>query len=74
MTWKLLLDRVRRGIAIVTGTLLVGGTYGTLAAMAAKVLLDLAEKDAWLFVGLPVALVLGVFIWPKIGRILGFDK
>lgn len=73
MTWKTMLRRTRRWVAIISGTFLVGGAFGALAAMAAKVTLAIAERDAWLFVGLPVAVVLAVFIWPKMSRISGFD-
>jgi len=73
MTWKTLLSRARRVIAVLIGTLLVGGTFGTLAAMAMKFIFALTERDAWLFVGLPVAVMLAVFIWPRMSRISGFD-
>lgn len=69
-----MLGRIRRWVAVISGTFLVGGTFGTLAAMAAKVTLAITERDAWLFVGLPVAVVLAIFIWPKMSRISGFDR
>ena len=74
MTWKLMFSRVRRWVAIVCGTFLVGGTFGTVAAMAAKFIFALAERDAWLFVGLPAAVVLAAFIWPMMSRISGFGE
>jgi len=58
---------------MVSGTILVGGTYGTLAVIIARLTTDITENHAWVFVGAPIALCATVFIWPRIAGIFGFE-
>jgi hypothetical protein len=40
----------------------------------AKYVFELTERDALLYVGLPVSAGFAIYIWPRIGEISGFDK
>lgn len=67
-------DRIRRWVAVISGTLLATGTWGFVAAMLVKSMFGLSENDSLLFVGLPVAFVMGVWLWPKMPKIMGWEK
>lgn len=45
--------------------------WGALAAVIAKLVFDLGETSAWLFIGLPTAVVFLVWIWKKLPKVLG---
>jgi hypothetical protein len=68
-----MLYTIRRALTVTTLALSAGGFWGYLAAVGAKLALDLTEEQALLYVGLPVALMLAVWLWPKLPRALGFD-
>jgi hypothetical protein len=74
MTWAVWTHKIRRWTAKVSGTFLVGGSYGTAFAVMAKYVFELTERDALLYVGLPVSAGFAIYIWPRIGEISGFDK
>jgi hypothetical protein len=65
--------QVRKWISVTSMTLSCGGFYGTMVGFVAKIIFDLQENDMWLFVALPVSLVVAAIMWPRMPRILGFD-
>lgn len=69
-----LLDRIRFYLAIGGFGLGAGIFWGTLAAAVAKLTFGIEEMHAWLFVGLPVAVVFLAWIWKKLPRLLEIDE
>lgn len=63
----------RKWISVASIAVFTGGFYGTVAAILVKYGLHMSEKTALLYVGLPVAIMGVVFIWPKLPKLLGFD-
>lgn len=74
MTFKTLLERLRYYAAVIGFGLGAAIFWGTVAAVAAKLSLDLEEMHAWLFVGLPIALLFLLAIWRKLPGLLGLDE
>ena len=67
-----MLYTIRRALTVTALSLSAGGFWGYLAAVGAKFVLDLTEEQALLYVGIPVALMLAVWLWPKLPSALGF--
>lgn len=65
---------IRRYVTVTAAAMGIGGAWGALAAIGAKLGLGLQETDAWLFVGLPVAVVVVLLMWKRLPRILGFEE
>jgi hypothetical protein len=65
---------IRRRVTLTAAATGLGGAWGSLAAIAAKLGLGKQETHAWLFVGLPVAVVVVRLMWKSLPRILGFDE
>jgi hypothetical protein len=74
MSLEKLLNRIRFYIAIAGFGLGAGIFWGALAAVVAKLAFGIGEMHAWLFVGLPVAVVFLAWIWKKLPRLLGLDE
>jgi hypothetical protein len=68
------LGAIRRHVAVTAAAIGLGGAWGSLAAIGAKLGLGIQESHAWLFVGLPVAVVVVLVMWKRLPRILGFDE
>lgn len=51
-----------------------GGFWGMLVGLLSKQVLNITGDDALFYVGLPVAVVFGILIWPKLPKILGFER
>jgi hypothetical protein len=64
---------MRKWITVSCGAIFTGGCYGTVAAILVMYSLDVSENDALLYVGLPVAIIGAVYMWPRLPKILGFD-
>lgn len=64
---------IRRHVTVTAAAIGVGGAWGSLGAIAAKLGLGLQETHSWLFVGLPVAAVVVLLMWKRLPRILGFE-
>jgi branched-subunit amino acid ABC-type transport system permease component len=69
-----LLDRIRFYMAVVGFGWGAGIFWGALAAVVAKLAFGIDEIDAWLFVGLPVAVIFTAWIWKKLPRLLGLEE
>lgn len=69
-----MLTSIRRHVTVTAAALGLGGAWGSLAAIGAKLVLGMRETNAWLFVGLPVAVIVALLMWKKLPRILGFEK
>jgi hypothetical protein len=69
-----MLDSIRRHVSVTAAAIGLGGAWGSLAAIGAKLGLGIQETHAWLFVGLPVAVVVVLLMWKRLPRILGFDE
>jgi hypothetical protein len=65
---------LRRCLAMVAAAVGLGGAWGSLAAIGAKLALGLQEVHAWLFVGLPVAIVVVLLMWKRLPRLLRFEQ
>ncbi len=48
--------------------------WGALAAVIAKTAFGLEELHAWIFVGLPVAIVFIAWIWNKLPGLYGLEE
>lgn len=59
---------------IVSATLVAIGFWGVAAAMLASWLFGLSSNKSLLYVGLPVGLVIGIFLWPKVPKIMGWES
>ena len=70
----LILRRFRRNFVLSVAAISLGGAWGSLAAIGAKGLFELAENDAWLLVGLPAGALIVVLSWKKLPLVLGFDS
>ena len=68
------LASLREGVAVGGIGLGMSGAVGTLAAIVARTVSNISEHDALLFVGLPIAIVLFAFYWPRLPKILGFRQ
>lgn len=69
-----MLGSIRRYVTVTAASIGLGGTWGALAAIGAKLGLGMHESHAWLFVGLPVAVVVVFLMWKRLPRILGFEE
>lgn len=63
----------RKWVTVACGAFFTGGFYGTVAAILVMHAFNVSEKDALLYVGLPVAVLVAAFMWPRLPKILGFD-
>lgn len=68
------LNSIRRHITVTAAAIGLGGAWGSLAAIGAKLGLGIQETNAWLFVGVPVSVVVVLLMWKRLPRILGFDE
>lgn len=68
------LGAIRRHVTVTAAAIGLGGAWGSLAAIGVKLGLGVQEAHAWLFVGLPVAVVVVLVMWKRLPRILGFDE
>lgn len=73
MNVKRVFNLTRKWISVTCIASFTGGFYGVVAAILVKYSLHVSENDALLYVGLPVALLGAVFMWPKLPKLLGFD-
>ena len=65
---------VRKWVSVTCIAFSTGGFYGIVAAILVKYGLHVSENDALLYAGLPVALLGAAFMWPRLPKILGFDR
>jgi hypothetical protein len=65
-------DKFREGVSCAATALGAGGVWGSLAAISSRLLTPISEAHSWLFVGLPVAVVVIALIWRRLPKILGF--
>jgi hypothetical protein len=64
---------LRKWGSVICGAFFTGGFWGTVAATIAQYGLHISEMESTLYVGLPVAVLMAVFMWPKLPKILGFN-
>lgn len=64
---------IRKWFSVFCITFATGGFWGTVAATIAQYGLHISEMESTLYVGLPVAVLMAVFMWPRLPKILGFD-
>jgi hypothetical protein len=74
MSLATIVNLVRKWIALISISIMIGGSYGVIAAIGTILLLGFSENQALLFVGVPVALGSAAFMWPRLPKILGFDR
>jgi hypothetical protein len=67
-------SKIRRWIAITSGTALLSLFGCIVAGIGARIVLGLSENDALIFVGVPAAGLIAMWAWPRMGRVLGFDR
>jgi hypothetical protein len=48
-----------------------GGAWGGLAVISSRFLTHISEAHSWVFVGLPVAVVVIALVWRRLPEILG---
>ena len=65
---------LREWISVVASALGAGGFWGLVAAVGARALTPISEVSSLLFVALPVGVLVAVWLWPKLPKILGFRK
>jgi hypothetical protein len=63
---------LRERVAVTAAAIGMGGAYGSLAAIVARLATPISENSAWLFIGLPVGLLVVWIVWPRLPKILGF--
>ena len=63
---------LRERVSVIAAALGAGGAWGSLAAIPARLTTPISENDAWLFVALPVALLIMWLLWPRLPKLLGF--
>lgn len=63
---------LREVVSVTAAAIGAGGAWGSLAAIVARWLTPIPEAAAWIFVALPVALLVAFLLWPRLPRILGF--
>jgi hypothetical protein len=63
-----------RFIAKVGAAVGAGGFWGMTVALVIKELLHINGDAAMFYVALPVTAVFVLFIWPRLPKILGFDR
>lgn len=74
MSFSRRLGRIRFYIAIAGLGVGAGIFWGAVAAVVARLAFGVEEMHAWLFVGLPVAVVFLAWIWKKLPGLLGLDE
>lgn len=66
------LEKVRQWIVVICFALAASIFWGAIAAAAVRYALDIDAGRALLVVGCPVALLMAVYLAPKLRRIMGF--
>jgi hypothetical protein len=62
----------RERVTVTAAAVGAGGAWGSLAAVLARLTTPISESSAWLFIGLPTALLIAWLLWPHLPRVLGF--
>lgn len=63
---------VREWLSIVGSAIGAGVAWGAFAAYLARTFAEISEQSSLLFVGLPVAILTMVWLWPQLPTLLGF--
>ena len=64
---------VRKWLAVIGATFGASVAWGMVPAFFARYFTSISELESLLFIALPTALVVGVWLWPRAPKILGFE-
>ncbi len=63
---------LRERLTVTAAAVGAGGAWGSIAAIVARLTTPISEHSAWLFVAVPVGVVVAWLLWPRLPKILGF--
>ena len=64
---------VRKWVAVVGATFGASIAWGMVPALLARYFTPISEVQSLIFIALPTAVVVGIYLWPRAPKILGFE-
>jgi hypothetical protein len=66
-------ELVRRLVVMAAVMVMMMGAWSMVTVIAVVVAFGTEETWTWIFVGLPTALIVFMFFWKRLPRVLGFE-